>query len=77
MGMVTRHTIIGAGMTRWTFKAQFIICYIFYLPLVYFLGILLDLGIEGTYVGEASYFIMVFLAHYWKFRKGDWQLHQV
>ncbi len=77
MGMVTRHTIIGAGMTRWTFKMQMIICYIIYLPVVYFLGIFLGLGIQGTYLGEALYFILVFVTHYWKFQKGDWQYHQV
>jgi len=77
MGMATRHTIIGAGMTRWTFKMQMIICYIIYLPLVYFLGIFLGLGIKGTYLGEALYFILVFVTHYWKFKQGDWQFHQV
>jgi len=77
MGMVTRHTIIGAGMTRWTFKMQMIICYLIYLPLVYFLGIFLGFGIQGTYIGEALYFILVFVTHFWKFKQGDWQFHQV
>ncbi len=77
MGMVARHTIMGAGMTRWTFKMQIIICYLIYLPVVYLLGIRWGLGIQGTYLGEALYFFLVFATHFWKFRKGDWQFHQV
>ncbi len=77
MGMVSHQAIIGAGLTRWAFKAQVFICYVLYLPVVYFLGVHLGLGIMGTYMGEASYFIWVFLVFFWKFRKGDWQYEKL
>lgn len=77
MGMVARYALVGAGMTAWVLKAQLVISYGMYLPVVLILGVLMDFGIMGTYMGEAFYFIAVFLVFFWKFRQGQWRGIQV
>ncbi len=55
VGTVLMFALEGAGDTRFTMFAEILITFIFYLPWVYLLGIILHWGLVGAYLGEMIY----------------------
>ena len=77
ISLVLEQSLQGAGNTRYVMLAEVIGCSLFYLPVAYFLGIHLHLGITGAWIGELVYWITMSSLMAGKFRTGTWKAIQV
>jgi Na+-driven multidrug efflux pump len=75
--MVVRQSLRGAGDTVWTFLITTIACYGIRLPAAWVLGVVLDYGLVGVWIGlcgEIAVRAGLFLA---RFLHGGWALKRL
>ena len=73
IGVVLSRALQGAGNTRFVMLAELVVCTVLYLPIAYFLGVKLGLGIAGAWSGELVYWLFLAAVMSWKFRQGTWK----
>ncbi len=73
LGIVASGALRGAGDTRWPFMVQAVLEWGFYLPLAYFLGITLEGGLFGAWLGCTIYVALLSGLLIWRFRTGAWE----
>jgi len=77
ISMVVRQSLRGAGDTVWTFMITTIACYGIRLPAAWVLGVVLDYGLVGVWIGlcgEIAVRAGLFLA---RFLHGGWALRRL
>ncbi len=73
IGVVLSRALQGAGNTRFVMLAELVVCTVLYLPIAYFLGVKLGLGITGAWSGELVYWLFLAVVMSWKFHQGTWK----
>jgi Na+-driven multidrug efflux pump len=72
-GIVAGGSLRGAGDTRWPFLAQSILAWGLFVPLAYLLGVTLEGGLVGAWIGGTIYVLALAATLVWRFRSGAWQ----
>jgi MATE family multidrug resistance protein len=73
MAIVADGALRGAGDTRWPFVIRFLLSWGLFLPLAYFLGFYLALGLTWAWIGGAIYISVLGLVLVLRFRSGAWK----
>ncbi|MBM4388710.1 MAG: hypothetical protein FJ088_13285, partial [Deltaproteobacteria bacterium] len=73
IGMILAQALYGAGNTKYVMWVEMFLHFFCLVPLSYFLGIYIDLGLTGIWVAGAIYLFLVSAAMVWKFREGKWK----
>lgn len=73
VAIVASGSLRGAGDTRWPFVAQTTLAWTAYLPLAYGMGVLLDGGLIGAWLGGAAYVLLLSLVMARRWRSGAWK----
>lgn len=73
VGMTLWYALTGAGNTRFPAIAEIIICWGFFLPVSYLLGVVLNVGFIGAWVAFASYIFVFAAVMTAKMLRGDWK----
>ena len=77
VAMILSEALFGAGSTKFVAAAQFCLVFFLLVPLAWFLGIKLDIGLNGMWVGAVSYAIGAAIVMTVKFRAGNWKSIQL
>jgi MATE family multidrug resistance protein len=72
-GIIAEGALRGAGDTRWPFVAHTLFGWGFFVPAAYVLGIVLDGGLRGAWLGGLLYVIALSTVLVRRFRSGAWQ----
>ncbi len=72
-GIISEGALRGAGDTRWPFVAHSILGWFFFVPLAYVLGVVLDGGLRGAWLGGLVYVIVLSTVLVGRFRSGAWR----
>jgi len=73
LAIVTQGALRGAGDTRWPFAVETILGWGFFVPLAYLLGVVLEGGLTGAWVGGLVYICALALVLVRRFHSGAWQ----
>lgn len=73
LAIVTEGALRGAGDTRWPFVVETALGWGFFVPLAYVLGVMLEGGLTGAWIGGLIYVIALALVLLRRFRSGAWQ----
>ena len=73
IAIITEGALRGAGDTRWPFVIETFFGWGVFVPLAYTLGIVLDGGLAGAWIGGAISLALSSAALYWRFRTGAWE----
>jgi len=73
VGMIAVGALRGAGDTRWPMVIALVASWLFFLPLAYLFGEVLDRGVIGAWLAAAIYIIGVSLAYIVRFLTGKWR----
>jgi MATE family multidrug resistance protein len=71
--IITEGALRGAGDTRWPFVAHTILGWGFFVPVAYLLGVTLDGGLRGAWLGGLFYVAALAAVLLWRFRSGAWR----
>ncbi len=71
--IISEGALRGAGDTRWTFVVQTALGWGFFVPLAYGLGVTLEGGLSGAWIGGLIYVIALASVMVQRFRSGAWQ----
>ena len=77
LGIVAAGSLRGAGDTRWPFVVQSSLAWLFGLPAAYVMGVLLDGGVTGAWMGMMAYVLVLTLALRRRFAGGAWRRIQI
>ncbi|MFH1197048.1 MAG: MATE family efflux transporter [bacterium] len=72
IGVVLANGIQAAGKTLFVMISDVVIIWIIFVPLAYFLGVYLDLGLKGAWAALPFYVILYSLVMFLKFKRGNW-----
>ncbi len=72
-GIVADGALRGAGDTRWPFLVRCFLAWGVFLPLAWLLGVKLDGGLSGAWLGGTVYVIVLTAYLLWRFRSGAWR----
>jgi putative MATE family efflux protein len=72
VGVVLANGLQAAGRSFYVMKAEVITNLIIFVPLAYFLGVYLELGLTWAWMALPVYIILYSLVIYLKFSSGDW-----
>lgn len=72
-GIIAEGALRGAGDTRWPFLVHTALGWGFFLPLAYLIGVVLDGGLTGAWVGGTFYVALLSSVLVWRFRSGAWR----
>lgn len=72
-GITLWFAISGAGNTKFPAILEMVLVYFFFLPGVYILGIVLNLGFTGAWLSMAGYITIYALVIGYKIFQGDWK----
>ncbi len=72
IGIVLAQCLEGAGATPWVMRADFVIQWLFLLPLAYLLTIVLGWGLVGAWASIGFGMVLYALVMVWKFRGDSW-----
>lgn len=72
VGVVLANGLQAAGKTLYVMLSEVIINWMLFVPLAYFLGVYLDLGLIGAWSALPFYIALYSLVIYLKFRFGNW-----
>ncbi len=73
LGMITMHALLGAGDTRRVMLASVAAQWVIFLPLAYFVGPVLGLGLLGVWSLQVSYRAALSLTFCFLWSKGQWR----
>jgi MATE family multidrug resistance protein len=73
VAIVTEGALRGAGDTRWPFAVETALGWGFFVPFAYFLGVVLEGGLTGAWVGGLVYVCALALVLQRRFRSGAWK----
>jgi len=73
VGVVLANGLQSAGKTLFVMLTDVVIIWLIFVPLSYFLGVVLKLGLVGAWSALPFYIILYTIVIYIKFRFGDWQ----
>jgi len=73
VGMILTQALFGAGNTRFVMIVELILHFTCLVPLAWWLGITLELGLVGIWSAAVVYVIALTAVMVWKFSRGDWQ----
>jgi MATE family multidrug resistance protein len=73
IAIITQGALRGAGDTRLPFLIETAFGWGVFVPLAWLLGIALDLGLAGAWVGGAISLALSSVALVWRFRAGAWE----
>jgi len=76
-GMVLTQAFNGAGDTKTPTKINFLIFWVFQLPLAYLIAITFNYGAIGVFIAIAVAEILLTIISYILFKKGKWKEIQV
>jgi len=77
IGITLFFVLTGAGNTRFPAIADMIIVWLVFLPVSYYLGIVMAMGIVGAWLGFAAWIIPLAIVMALKVRTGSWKLIEV
>ena len=72
-GIVADGALRGAGDTRWPFMIRLGLAWGVFVPLAYFFGIYLDLGLTWAWAAGAVHVALLSGTLVWRFRSGAWR----
>lgn len=72
IGVVLANGIQAAGKTLFVMAADVVIIWIIFVPLAYFMGVFLDLGLIGAWAALPFYIILYSIVMFLKFKLGNW-----
>lgn len=73
IGIILSRGLQGAGLTRYVMQAEIAVNWLIFLPLAYILGVILGLGIVGTWVAMIAYILVFAWLMLKKFLSNDWK----
>jgi multidrug resistance protein, MATE family len=73
MGMVSGGILRGAGDTRFPMAVGVLFSWFVFLPLVWFCGLYLELGVVGSWAGATVNLIGQGIILFWRVRSGSWK----
>ena len=73
VAMILSEALFGAGNTKFVAAAQFCLVFLVLVPLAWVLGIVLNIGLAGMWVGAVTYAICAACVMTLKFRGGAWK----
>jgi len=73
VGMILTQALFGAGNTRFVMVVELVLHFLCLVPLAWFLGITLNLGLWGIWGAAAVYVVLLTTIMLWKFNSGDWK----
>lgn len=71
-GVVLANGLQAAGKTVFVMKSEVISNLLIFVPLAYFFGVYLDLGLTGAWLALPVYIIIYSFVIFYKFNSGDW-----
>lgn len=74
-GAILSRGLQGAGLTRYVMLAEIFVNWLIFLPLAYLLGVVLQLGISGTWIAMVVYIVLFATIMFRKFIRGDWKTY--
>jgi putative MATE family efflux protein len=74
VAMILSEALFGAGNTKFVAAAQFCMVFFVLVPVAWFLGIAVKMGLSGMWFGAVAYSISVCIVMTLKFRGGSWKL---
>ena len=77
VAIITQGALRGAGDTRWPFVIETAFGWGVFVPLAYTLGIVLEQGLAGAWLGGAISLAFSAVALVWRFRAGAWERVQI
>ena len=77
IGITLFFVLTGAGNTRFPAIADIIIVWLVFLPTSYCLGIVMEMGVIGAWLGFAAWIIPLAVIMTLKVRTGSWKLIQI
>jgi putative MATE family efflux protein len=75
IGVVLANGLQAAGRTFFVMKSEVITNLLIFVPLAYFLGVFLELGLAWAWMALPVYIVLYSLVIYLKFNSGDWYKH--
>jgi multidrug resistance protein, MATE family len=76
-GIVLAHALQAAGATVYVMMVEVLTHWVVFLPVSYFLGVVMGRGIVGAWLAMPAYILSYSIAIYVKYRKGRWLNIQV
>lgn len=73
VGMILTQALFGAGNSVFVMVVELVLHFTCLVPLAWFLGITMELGLVGIWSAAAVYVILLTIVMVWKFARGDWQ----
>ena len=73
VGITLFFVLTGAGNTRFPAVADMIIVWLVFLPVSYYLGIVMEMGVVGAWLGFAAWIIPLAVVMALKVRTGTWK----
>jgi MATE family multidrug resistance protein len=73
LAIVSQGALRGAGDTRWPFAVETALGWGFFIPVAYYLGVVLEGGLTGAWFGGLIYVCALALVLMRRFRSGAWQ----
>jgi putative MATE family efflux protein len=73
VAMILSEALFGAGNTKFVAAAQFCMVFFVLVPLAWFLGITMNMGLPGMWCAAGVYFICACVVMTLKFRGGSWK----
>jgi putative MATE family efflux protein len=73
IGAILGPALIGAGDMRFVMGLEFVTTYVLFLPLAWFLGIVLKLGVAGAWAAELVYVVGSAVGTALRIRRGGWR----
>jgi len=73
VGLTLFFVLSGAGNTRFPAMVNMIICWVFFLPLSYYMGIVIKMGVIGAWLAFAAWIIPFAIIMALKVRTGSWK----
>lgn len=72
-GIIAEGALRGAGDTRWPFWIHTLLGWGLFLPCAYTLGVWLEGGLTGAWLGGTLYVVTLSSVMVWRFRSGAWR----
>jgi putative MATE family efflux protein len=73
VGMILTQALFGAGNSRFVMIVELVLHFACLVPLAWFLGMTLKLGLVGIWSAALVYVVLLTAVMVWKFRSGDWK----